>query len=151
MAKGIVRKGLIGGLAGTAIMTLGENIEQRFTHRADSHVPGRTLAHLLHLSRPNKKSLGRNWAMHWGTGALGGITRAALAARGFRGPTASSVHLLLRLSFDQTLENATGVGTPPWTWPKDLLTVDVAHKAVYAYSTGAIVDALLGRSRNSIV
>jgi hypothetical protein len=138
-----VISGLVGGLSGAAIMTLGENIEQRFTHRADSYVPARTAARLFRARRPDKKSLPRNWAMHYGTGAVAGIARALMAAQGFRGLSASTAHLVLRFSTDQTLENATGVGAPPWTWPRDLLKLDVFHKAVYAYTTGAIVDRLV--------
>ena len=35
---------------------------------------------------------------------------------------------------------------PPWTWPRQELLVDVAHKAVYAFATGAVADALAARS-----
>jgi hypothetical protein len=126
-------------------MTLAENLEQRFTHRADSYVPARTAARLFRARQPDKKSLPRNWAMHWGTGAVAGIARALMSANGLKGLSASSAHLLLRFSTDQTLENATGVGTPPWTWPGDELTLDIFHKAVYAFATGAAIDALMAR------
>jgi hypothetical protein len=49
---------------------------------------------------------------------------------------------VVRLTTDQTLENATGVGSPPWTWPRDELVIDLTHKAVYAFATGAVADAL---------
>jgi hypothetical protein len=49
----------------------------------------------------------------------------------------------IRLSIDQTLENATGVGAPPWSWPRDELAIDVLHKGVYAFVTGAVSDALI--------
>jgi hypothetical protein len=52
----------------------------------------------------------------------------------------------VRLTVDQTLENATGVGRPPWTWPREELVIDVAHKAVYAPATGAAVDRLTRRA-----
>ena len=66
-----------------------------------------------------------------------------MAERGIRGPVGSFLHLNLRLLNDQTLENATGVGAPPWTWPVDEQAVDLLHKAVYAFATGAVVDALI--------
>ena len=146
MLRRIVGTGVVGGLIGTAVMTLAENVEQRFTHRADSYVPARTAAHLFRARQPDKKSIPRNWAMHWGTGTVMGVARAVMSASGFKGAAASSAHLLLRFSTDQTLENATGVGTPPWTWPRDELTLDVVHKAIYAFTTGAAVDALMARS-----
>jgi hypothetical protein len=49
---------------------------------------------------------------------------------------------VVRLTADQTVENWTGVGAPPWTWPRDELLVDVAGKAVYAFVTGAVADRL---------
>jgi hypothetical protein len=36
-------KGLLAGAIGAAAMTVGEKIEQRFTGRPNSHVPGLTL------------------------------------------------------------------------------------------------------------
>ena len=48
----------------------------------------------------------------------------------------------MRLTADHTVENWTGVGAPPWTWPRAELLVDVAGKAVYAFVTGAVADRL---------
>jgi hypothetical protein len=53
------------------------------------------------------------------------------------------MHANLRLSFDQTIENATGAGAPPWTWPRDERLIDLSHKALYALVTGALSDALV--------
>jgi hypothetical protein len=73
--------------------------------------------------------------------ALGSLAGVAAAA--------SLMHTNLRLSFDQTLENATGVGAPPWTWPRDELVIDVSHKAVYALVCGALADAMIAPSPGS--
>ncbi|GAA4573154.1 hypothetical protein GCM10023176_37560 [Micromonospora coerulea] len=54
---------------------------------------------------------------------------------------------VVRLTSDQILENATGVGAPPQTWPRRELAVDVLHKAVYGFVTGAVADALAARHR----
>jgi hypothetical protein len=134
--------GLVGGLAGTAVMTLGEKLEQLVTRRPNSYVPARTLAHLMRLPKPDQDRWLRNVAMHYGTGGIVGIARGVMAHAGVRGPQAAIVFTPLRLAVDQTLENATGVGTPPWTWPRDELVMDVAHKAVYALATGVFVDRL---------
>jgi hypothetical protein len=140
-----VLAGIAGGLAGTVVMTLGEKLEQLATKRPDSYVPAHTLARLLRLPKPDQDRWVRNMAMHYGTGALVGILRGVMAEAGLRGPQAASLFTPLRLTVDQTLENATGVGTPPWTWPRDELAIDVAHKAVYALATGAAVDRLTRR------
>ena len=136
-------KGTAAGLIGGAVMTAVEKAEQALTGRPDSYVPGRTLAHLVGLSDPDSDRLTRNLAMHFGTAATAGVLRAAMSAANLRGPAASFLHTWVRLAIDQTLENGTGVGAPPPTWPRDELVIDVAHKAVYAFATGAAADALI--------
>ncbi|HWT25222.1 MAG TPA: hypothetical protein VN213_17090, partial [Solirubrobacteraceae bacterium] len=107
------------------------------------YVPGRTLAHLLSLREPDSDRWLRNMAMHYMSGATAGVVRGVMSAANLRGPFASLMHTNLRLTFDQTLENATGVGAPPWTWPRDELVIDVTQKAVYSFVTGALTDALV--------
>jgi hypothetical protein len=144
-------KGLVGGAVGTAVMTLGENLEQSVTGRPDSYVPARTAGRLFQLRRPDARALGRNWAMHWGTGAVGGVARALMAQWGFRGLPASITHFVMRFSTDQTLENVTGVSAPPWTWPRDEAATDLFHKGVYAYVTGVVIDVLVRPTDQSMM
>ncbi|NEK85898.1 hypothetical protein GCU60_08995 [Blastococcus saxobsidens] len=138
-------RGALAGLAGVAVMTLGEKVEQAVTGRPDSYVPARTLTALTtgrrlpETSRPPV----RNHLMHWGTGAAVGALRGIWAATGLRGWRASLWHASVRLATDQTLENATGVGAPPWTWSRRDLVVDVGHKVVYSLVTGAVADRLV--------
>ncbi len=137
-------RGLAAGLVGVAAMTAAEKLEQMFTHRPNSFVPGHTLERLLRSPRkPDEERLWLNWTMHWGQGALLGAVRGLMAERGFRGPVGSFLFMNLRLLNDQTLENATGVGAPPWTWPADEQVIDLLHKAVYAFATGATADRLV--------
>ncbi len=137
-------RGLAAGLAGVAAMTAGEKVEQLFTHRPNSYVPGKTLAKLLgRQPQRHDHDPALNWTMHWGQGVLLGAVRGLMAERGFRGPVGSFLFLNLRLLNDQTLENATGVGSPPWTWPVDEQAIDLLHKAVYAYTTGIVADRLI--------
>src|ERR671911_2104099 len=143
MRQQAVLGGLVAGLAGVAAMTAAEKLEQAVTRRPNSYVPAHTLERLLRLPhKPDAERRGLNWAMHWGPGILLGATRGLMAERGLRGPVGSFLFLNLRLLNDQTLENATGVGAPPWTWPVDEQVVDLLHKAIYAYATGAAVDRL---------
>jgi hypothetical protein len=141
--------GSVCGLVGAGAMAAASKLEQRVTRRPDSYVPGRTLARLLGLPHPRRDRWARNMAMHYTAGAAAGVVRGVMSAANLRGPFASFMHTNLRLTFDQTLENATGVGAPPWTWPGDELVVDVVHKAVYAFVTGAVSDALISPSPRS--
>ncbi|WP_241249782.1 hypothetical protein [Rhodococcus sp. X156] len=138
-----VAKGLFAGACGVAVMTLGEKVEQRLTGRPDSYMPAHTLERLL--GRPQSPDSERhlmNLGMHTGQAILLGAWRGVMAEGGLRGPRASAAFTVIRLSLDQTLENVTGQGAPPWTWPRRELVVDVLHKAVYAFVTGAVADAL---------
>jgi hypothetical protein len=128
-------------------MTAAEKLEQQLTHRPSSFVPGHTLERLLRRPRkPDEERLWMNWAMHWGQGVLLGAVRGLMAARGLRGPMGSFLFLNLRLLNDQTLENLTGVGAPPWTWPTDEQVIDLLHKAIYAFATGMVADRLIAGS-----
>ena len=139
-------RGSLAGLAGVAVMTLGEKAEQAITSRPDSYVPARTLTALATGRRlpGSDRPLVRNHLMHWGTGAAVGALRGIWAATGLRGWRASAWHTSIRLATDQTLENATGVGAPPWTWSRRDQVIDVTHKAVYSFVTGAVADRLVG-------
>jgi hypothetical protein len=144
MTAGAAVRGLAAGLAGVAAMTSAEKLEQLFTRRPNSFVPAHTLERVLRLpERPDEERLWMNWAMHWGQGILLGAVRGLMAERGLRGPVGSFVFMNLRLLNDQTLENATGVGAPPWTWPVNEQVVDLLHKAIYAFVTGVAADRLV--------
>jgi hypothetical protein len=134
-------QGALAGLAGVAVMTAAEKVEQRLTGRPNSHVPGRAMLTLV--GRAPSESDTRtvpNHAMHWGTGALLGALRGLWSATGIRGGQATATHAVVRLAFDQTVENLTGAGAPPATWPKQEQLLDVAHKGLYSTVTGVIAD-----------
>ena len=141
--------GLLAGAAGVAAMTLTEKAEQALTKRPNSFVPGRTLLTLLgHKPSADTQPLLANWAMHWGQGILLGAARAMMAREGLRGPMGSFLFMNLRLVNDQALENATGAGAPPWTWPKNEQVVDLLHKGVYAFVTGVVADRMVRARRD---
>jgi hypothetical protein len=134
-------KGALCGLVGVAVMTAGEKVEQSLTKRPNSYVPARTLLALLGRSPgQGAKSLLWNHAMHWGTGAVLGSLRGIWAVTGIRGGLANVNHTAVRLAFDQTLENSTGMGAPPTTWPPHEQVVDLLHKAIYSVATGIAAD-----------
>lgn len=135
-------QGLLAGLAGVAAMTLSEKLEQLVTKRPNSYVPAHTLERLLGLPA-NQDNDWVNWTMHWGQGILLGAVRGIMAKNGIRGPVGSFLFMNLRLLNDQTFENATGVGALPWSWPKDEQAIDLIHKGIYAFVTGAMADSLI--------
>ncbi|ANZ40485.1 hypothetical protein BBK82_35205 [Lentzea guizhouensis] len=148
MMKRALWEGLVAGASGVLVMTLGEKVEQRLTGRPDSHVPARVLQRLTGMrERPGgRQPVPVNLAMHFGQGVLLGVLRSVMAHAGLRGPWSSAKFAVVRLTNDQILENATGVGAPPTTWPRGELVVDLLHKTVYAFATGVVADALAARS-----
>lgn len=148
--------GAVAGLLGAATMIVTERAEQVVTSRPDSYVPGRALLTLLgghpgDTTRP----LVSNHVMHFATGALLGALRGVWAVTGIRGTQANAWHTVVRLGFDQTVENGTGVGAPPATWTTQDQIVDLLHKTVYSVTTGLVADRMLrpalasGRGRAS--
>jgi hypothetical protein len=136
-------RGLVAGAAGVAAMTIAEKVEQRLTGRPNSFVPAHTLRRLLGLSeRPDRERVALNWTMHWGQGIALGPLRMLMAERDMQGAVASFLFLNVRLASDQTLENLTGAGALPWTWPRDEQRIDLLHKAIYAFVSGAVADRL---------
>ncbi len=147
MMKRAVWEGLVAGGAGVLVMTVGEKVEQRLTRRPDSHVPARVLQRLTGMrERRGRQPVPVNWVMHFGQGIVLGVLRSVMAHAGLRGPWSSAKFAVVRVTNDQILENATGVGAPPQTWPRPELIVDLVHKTVYAFATGAVADALAARS-----
>lgn len=143
-------RGAVAGLAGVAAMTAAEKVEQAVTGRPNSYVPARALLALLaRTSSDDARPTAWNHAMHWGTGALLGALRGIWSATGIRGGEATMTHTVVRLAFDQTMENATGAGAPPSTWPHPERVIDVAHKALYALVTGAVADRLVAPTLKS--
>lgn len=147
MLRKVLTEGLVAGAVGVATMTALEKVEQRLTRRPDSHVPARVLERLTGTADHEGGEL-RAWnlAMHYGQGIALGPLRSLMAHAGLRGPVASAKFAVVRLTNDQVLENLTGVGAPPQTWPRAELVVDLVHKAAYAVVTGVVADALAARS-----
>ncbi|WP_309071040.1 hypothetical protein [Arthrobacter sp.] len=141
---GAAATGAAAGLAGAAVMAVGEKLEQAVTHRPNSYVPARALLALLgKQTGDGAKPVVWNHLMHYATGAALGALRGIWAVTGIRGVHANLWHTVIRLGFDQTIENSTGVGAPPATWPAGERAVDVLHKAVFSVVTGVVADRVL--------
>ncbi|RCH99694.1 hypothetical protein CU098_005829 [Rhizopus stolonifer] len=139
-----ITNGFIAGAIGITAMTLGEKVEQGITGRPSSYVPGHTSEKLLGLkTKPDSERFMMNHVMHFGQGILAGSIRSMMSAYGMDGPFSSFMFVFIRLMIDQSLENLTGVGAPPWTWPYNEQVIDILHKMVYAFVTGAVSDYLV--------
>ena len=136
-------KGMVAGIAGTAAMLASEKLEQRITGRPNSYIPAHTLERFLGLpTKPDRERTVMNEAAHWALGVVPAALRGVMAEGGMRGPLASMMFFATRLTTDETMENVAGVGKPPWAWPARDIVPGMLHKAVYAFATGAVSDAL---------
>lgn len=143
-------RGTAAGLVGVAVMTGAEKVEQAITRRPNSYVPAKTLKSLLGRDvGDSQDSLVWNHSMHWGTGAALGALRGVWSAIGLRGAWANATHTVVRLATDQTLENGTGVGAPPPTWPTSEQIMDFAHKGLYSVVTGMVADRWIAPRENA--
>lgn len=143
-------RGAVAGLAGALIMTGGEKVEQQLTGRPNSYVPGRAMQAMMGQADSDaSRPLVPNQVMHWGTAALLGALRGVWSATGIRGAQATATHTVVRLAFDQTVENLSGAGAPPSTWPVGEQVLDAAHKAVYSIVTGWVSDSWISPTAQS--
>ena len=77
---GAAVRGFAAGLAGVAVMTAVEKVEQALTHRPNSFVPAHTLEGVLGLRhKPDEERLLLDWVMHYGQGGLLGGVRGVMA------------------------------------------------------------------------
>lgn len=140
----IITNGFIAGATGVTVMTIAEKIEKTITGRANSYVPAHTLERILCLTyKPDSERIFLNHIMHFGQGILAGSIRSLMTSYGMNGPFSSFIFTFIRLTIDQTLENITGVGDLPWTWPYNEQIIDILHKLIYAFVTGAVSDYLI--------
>ena len=136
-------RGALGGLAGAAVMTVAEKVEQRLTGRPNSYVPARTLARLLDLDSPDEDRWTRNMAMHYGTGRGGRHDSRGDVRRQPAGPHGVAHACPAATQHRPDARERNRHRGPPWTWPRDELVVDLLHKGIYALATGAVTDALV--------
>ena len=140
-----VGKGLFAGLAGTAAMTLSQQIEMKFSGREPSTGPGDMVADLLGIEPKGQKER-ENFSnlVHWTWGTVWGMPRGLIALAGLRGGKAVAAHTALVLGMDFWIYHALGVAPPPWRMGSEEVGLEVLHKSVLAVATSAAYEVLDG-------
>jgi hypothetical protein len=148
----LVGRGVLAGVAGTAVMTAVQKfVEMPLTGRSDSYVPAQLAERVLPV-RPatHRGRTALNYAAHFSLGGMWGTAYGVAARRGLRGQRA--VHAVFAVVYpaDVALSTALGVYAPR-TWSAKDWAIDVAGKYVQAQATGLVFDRLLdpGRSGSS--
>ena len=141
---GSVGRGMIAGVAGTAVMTAFQKlVEMPLTGRADSYAPANFAERVLPIAPTTGAGRQRlNNATHFALGAMWGTAYGVAAAAGLRGQRAVGVVFAVVYSGDVALNTALGLYQPT-QWSGQDWAIDVVDKYVQALATGLVFDHLL--------
>lgn len=138
-----VGKGLLAGLAGTAVMTVSSTLEAKLSGRGASSTPADAVKAALGVETTSDTAEQRlNTVAHWGYGTGWGAARGLLAAAGARGPVACLVHFAAVWGGEQVVLPSLGVGSPTWEYGAKATATDVLHHVVYAAATSVAYEWL---------
>jgi hypothetical protein len=142
-----VGRGIVSGLAGTAVMTAFQKfVEMPLTGRADSFAPAHFAQKVLPIRPSSGSGLQRlNYVTHFALGTMWGAGYGFVAHAGLRGPRAVAAVFGVVYSGDVLLNTALGLYQPT-TWSRGDWAVDVVDKLIQAAATGAVFEAVFGRT-----
>ncbi len=137
-----IGKGLVAGLAGTALMTLSSTLEMKGRGRPASMTPAAAVEKVFDIEADNDAARERlSDLAHWAYGTSWGVARGVLDTVGIRGTTASAIHFALVWGAALVMLPALKVTPPVNEWGGEEIAYDALHHAVYAFGTGAVYDA----------
>lgn len=138
-----VGKGLLAGLAGTAVMTVSSTLEAKLSGRGASSTPADAVQAALGVEPTSDTAAQRlNTLAHWGYGTGWGAVRGLLAAAGAHGPVACLAHFGAVWGAEQVVLPSLGVASPTWQYGAKATATDVLHHLVYAFATSAAYNWL---------
>lgn len=138
-----IGKGLVAGLAGTAVMTVSSTAEANLSGRGGSSTPADALSTALRVRPDGEAGEQRlNTVAHWGYGTAWGAVRGVLGAMGVRGPGAFLLHFATVWGGEQAVLPSLGVGSPTPQYGGKATAIDVLHHLVYAAATSAAYEWL---------
>jgi len=132
---GAVGRGLVAGVAGTALMTLSSTIEMKLAGREASSAPA---------VEPTGEAEKARFAtvVHWAYGTSWGVLRGLLGAAGLKGPAAGGAHFAAVWGGGLVMLPKLGVAPPVGEWATKALATDAFHHLVYAVGTSLVFSAL---------
>lgn len=121
-------------------------VEMPISGRGDSYAPAELAEKLLPVEPSGEIARKRlNYAAHFVLGVNWGLAYAVASKSGLRGQPAVAATFTAMYSGDVLLATALGIYEPA-KWSLDDTVIDVVGKLVQAEATGAIFDAVRGRS-----
>ncbi len=140
---GAVGRGLVAGIAGTALMTLSSTVEMKLAGREASSAPADAAAKVLGVEPTGKAEKARfATVVHWAYGTSWGVLRGLLGAAGLKGPAAGGAHFVAVWGNGLVMLPRLGVAPPLGEWGAKALATDAFHHLVYAAGTSLVFSAL---------
>lgn len=144
----MVGRGVLAGLAGTAVMTAFQKcVEMPLTGRADSYAPADFAQQVLPVDPSTAAGRRRlNYATHFALGTLWGSAYGIAAHAGLRGKAAVLTVFGVVYTGDLALNTALGLYKPA-TWSRRDWAIDLGEKLIQATATGTVFDRALRPNR----
>ena len=144
-----IGKGLLAGIAATAVMTLSQMIEMKITKRQASDAPVKVAedtAGAKPATPQDKEQLSQE--LHWSYGTVWGVARGLIGLTGLKGLPATLLHFGAVWGTALVMLPKHDAAKPiNEQEPKDI-AIDVLHHGVYAITAGLVYDALDAGSKN---
>ncbi len=143
-------KGLVAGLAGTAVLTALQKLEMTQTGKEGSDTPAEAVEKVLGIRFADDASRKRASKLtHWTYGtALGGV-RGLLGAAGLGNVSGTAVHFGVVWGGEAAGLPALDLAPPPTDWGPEQVAKDAGYHGVYALAVGAVYAWLDGGSRHA--
>ncbi len=136
-------KGIIAGIAGTAVITLSQMIEMKITGRKPSDAPAKAVNKVLHVKAVNKDYRPTFvQEVHWTYGTLWGLARTVMGLAGMKGVPAMAAHYAAVWGTEMVMLPSINVAPPIKEWGGKAIAKDGMHHLVYAVAAGLVYDAI---------
>ena len=150
---GNIGRGLLGGLAGTAAITIAQLVENRVTGPDQSNemeeVPAEAVEQVIGVHPHGKKQKAQmSQIVHWSYGTGWGAFPPLLGAFGVRGGTVTLLHFVALSTTAALLLPALGVAPPPQETPTPKIIAQSLNHFLYALIVGWVYDALNSGEEN---
>jgi len=140
---GAIGRGIVAGLAGTAVMTVAQMIEMKISGRQPSDTPYKAVSKVFGIDAKtdqDKEKLSN--IIHWVYGSCWGIPRGLLAEFGVEGAAGTGAHFAAVWGKEVVMLPSLGVAEPITKWAPKAIAQDMLFHAVYAVTVGLVADAL---------
>ena len=148
---GTMGRSFVAGLAGTAVMTVAQQIEMKLSDRPPSNAPAEAVEKVFHLAPKLDDDAERRRAslVHFGYGTAWGGVRGLLSAAGLRGASGTLAHLGLVMGAAAVMLPRLGLAPPLREWGGKQIAKDLLFHGIYAVATGFALGWLERRTRRA--